>query len=371
MRPEPFRAEFIEACRPGEVRASFRSGEGLHTIYFRSDDTSLMESQEVLVASGVIPAMCTGRELRLESALDPRFSSGVQNIQSILAGWYDSFQRVEVVAGGRVMVPSREGKRVGLFFSGGVDSFYTLLKHQDEITDLIFVHGFDIRLESRDICEQAEESIRRIGEQFGKRVIKVETNIRSMLDSYAHWERTHGAALAAVGHLLGDEFDQIYIAASDTEGFLSPWGSHPELDPLWSRSDLEFVHDGCAATRPKKLRQIALSGTALQNLRVCWKNRKGALNCGRCEKCIRTMIGLKVMGVLEGCNVFGHPLRVWRVLGIKIPHPDIATGQFYNLVELKKEPKYRILYWALQFAFLRSRIREFRKSLSGRIKRLK
>jgi len=29
------------------------------------------------------------------------------------------------------------------FFSGGVDSFYTFLKHRHEITDLAVVHGFD------------------------------------------------------------------------------------------------------------------------------------------------------------------------------------------------------------------------------------
>ena len=29
------------------------------------------------------------------------------------------------------------------FFSGGVDSTYTFLKHQDEISHVVYIHGFD------------------------------------------------------------------------------------------------------------------------------------------------------------------------------------------------------------------------------------
>jgi hypothetical protein len=110
----------------------------------------------------------------------------------------------------------------------------------------------------------------------------------------------------------------------------------------------------------------AMEYVALQNLRVCWKNRKGTLNCGRCEKCIRTMIGLHTVGVFNISKLFDRPLRAWRVLGVKIPHPDSAVGQLYNLAELKKEPSFRALYWALRIGFLRSRLKCWMKTWRSR-----
>lgn len=360
MSAEIIRAGFEEeAGASGEIRAVFDLGNRRGSVCFRSDDVVLSAHPEALVAAGILPAMRSGKDLQLDSALDLVFEKNLKGIQDLFEMWGPSYRRVNILSG--MQTPARtaqDRKRVGLFFSGGVDSFYSLLENQDEVTDLIFVHGFDIRPEDRETCRRAEESIRRVGKAFGKRVIKVETNVRSLLAEYGEWgERTHGAAMAVVAHLLGDEFAQIYIAASDTEGLLSPWGSHPHMDPLWSSSRLEFVHHGCDASRPEKLRRVASSEPAIQNLRVCWKNRKGALNCGRCEKCIRTMIGLHVMGVTNFSNVFSEPLRVWRVMRIKIPHPNVATGQFYNLAELKKEPRFLVLYWALRIGFLRSHLR--------------
>lgn len=352
----------VDSCH--DVRVVFNVGEQAHFIYFHSDDIPLGESPEALVTAGLLPAMRTGLDLKVDSVLDSVFSSNLDAVQNLFLGWDASFRQVRVLSGGDPLERSGlKGHRVGLFFSGGVDSFYTLLEHRDEITDLIFVHGFDIQPDDLESCKRAEQSIRRVGEPFGKRVVVVKTDLRMMLDDYAGWGgRTHGAAMATVAHLLPGDFESIYIAASDSYGFISPWGSHPEMDPLWSRSSLEFIHDGCDATRLEKMKRIVLSDTALQNLRVCWKNRKGALNCGRCEKCIRTLIGLKIIGAPDCSAIFGKSLRAWRVLGVKIPRPDFAVEQLDNLAALKKEPKHRLLYWALSAAFFRSRLRDRFKS---------
>jgi len=343
----------------GAVCVSFLTADTCHAVYFRSEDAVLEERSEALAAAGILPAMKAGLDLKLDMNFDSVFADNLQKVQELYNQWNNSYRCVRVFSEESACVSERkEGKRVGLFFSGGVDSFFSLLKHQDEVTDLIFVHGFDISVTDGETAQRAEESIRQVGTKFGKRVMVVETNLRLMLDEYVEWgARGHGAAMAAVAHLLGGDFKRFYIAASDSGKYLSPWGSHPDLDPLWSRSGLEFVHDGCDTTRTEKLRRISTSDIALQNLRVCWKNRSGLLNCGRCEKCIRTMIGLKIASALDRCAVFSKPLRLWRVCGIKISHPDVATGQLDNLTALKEMPKHTVLYWALSAAFFRSRLR--------------
>lgn len=217
--------------RVPEIHTGFKVNDRNYSVYFRSDDVTLEERPEALAAASLIPAMRTGENVKIDAILDSFFSNNLQIVQDLFNDWDDSFTPVRVLTGeGGSSVPEQNRTRVGLFFSGGVDSFFSLLQHQDEITDLIFVHGFDIHPDDVEHGRLAEESIRRVGEQFGKRVIKVETNVKSFLDSYAEWgEWAHGAAMASVAHLLPSGFSRVYISASDSGGELSPWGSHPDV----------------------------------------------------------------------------------------------------------------------------------------------
>lgn len=333
------------------------------TIFVRSPDVPLRQSGEMQAACLLLPAMRRGGTLSLSSDVDRRFSDNLRAVQEVYCQWDKSLRRVQVQCGVRADEPAG-GRRVGLFFSGGVDSLYSLLQHQDEITDLIFVRGFDIRLNDDWRIRQAEERIGRIGAHFGKRVVRIETNMRDLLDTCGDWGAlTHGAALAAVGHAMPQEFRRLLIASSDGSPDPAPWGSHPRLDPLWSNSRCAFVHDGCESGRIEKIRRIAESEIALQTLRVCWKNSEGQLNCGRCEKCIRTMIALRVVGALDRCPSFAAPLRVHRMLRLVFHDPANMWGQRENLQALRTLPRARAMYWALAFVFLRSHLRVFRKKL--------
>ncbi len=103
----------------------------------------------------------------------------------------------------------------------------------------------------------------------------------------------HGALLASVSLLLG--FERNFIAASHTYDDLEPWGSHALLDPLWSTENCEIVYDGGEARRIDKVREIVRRPKLLACLRVCANDARGQ-NCGVCEKCIRTMTELRLVG---------------------------------------------------------------------------
>lgn len=348
-----------------KVRVEFVAVEKSQTVDFSSEDVLLSASPAALLAAGILPAMRQGLSLKLDAAVDPVFAANLDSIQCLYAEWNDAFGRVNILTGGESPMPlSPKGHRVGLFFSGGVDSFYTLLKHQDEITDLIFVHGFDIRLDDTALYNQAVESIQRVADYFGKRLIRVRTNLRQFIGPHADWGLfAHGAALAAVGHLLSGEFGRIYISASECASEAAPWGSHPVLDPLWSVPGLTFVHDGREETRVGKIRRIAPSDIALKNLRVCWKNPGGVLNCGRCEKCIRTMIALQIAGALERCPVFDAPLSIGRVRKVKIASIDYFLSDLDDLKGLSDRLDGWRLRRALSFAFFRNRLKKKMKKI--------
>src|SRR5690606_26336313 len=136
-----------------------------------------------------------------------------------------------------------------------------------------------------------------------------------------------------------------------------PWGSHPDLDKHWSSESLEFVHDGCDLGRIEKVRFISQSDVAMETLRVCFRTPTDALNCGRCEKCLRTMINLRIVGALERCQTFAtalEPEKIARLLA-----PDESTRAFFqeNLQALEGNDAGKELYDALLTVMQRPRWR--------------
>jgi hypothetical protein len=139
-------------------------------------------------------------------------------------------------------------------------------------------------------------------------LVEVETNLREYSDRYVGWDDYHGAALAAVAHVLAPDFGRIYVPSTYGYAFLFPYGSHPGLDPLWGTDALALVHDGCEANRFEKIRALTRWDLALGNLRVCWQLAEGSHNCCRCRKCVWTMAFLRACGVLEQARSFGQSL---------------------------------------------------------------
>ena len=128
---------------------------------------------ESFLAGGILPCMKVGGgQLIAEGDISQKFISALSTIQDIYCTWDTSLHRAEITNVNPVPRPMLTENRVGTFFSGGVDSFYTFLKHQDEITDLIFVHGLDIQLNDISLREKASKQIREVGSSFGKNVIR-------------------------------------------------------------------------------------------------------------------------------------------------------------------------------------------------------
>ena len=72
---------------------------------------------------------------------------------------------------------------------------------------------------------------------------------------------------------------------------------------------MRILHAGLALSRLEKTKLVADWGIPLRYLRVC--NRyasytQGALNCGECEKCVRTKLALLVLGKLDEVEIFSN-----------------------------------------------------------------
>ena len=109
--------------------------------------------------------------------------------------------------------------------------------------------------------------------------------------------------LAGIGLALGGWVANVLVASSYDVNHLIPWGSHPDLDPLWSTERTFLRLDGGLVTRTEKVTAIAASSIAPSRLKVCWRADIEA-NCGCCEKCVRTQCALAIAGALERAPVF-------------------------------------------------------------------
>ena len=319
-----------------ELEIQFSNSVRTDDVFFRAlSGSELRLGNEAVIASCLLPAMAGPDEpVTLEGETSQTFMAGLPTVQEIFTQWQPNLKPRTINGRDRADAPA-DSRRVATFFSGGIDSFFTLLKHREEITDLIFIHGFDIPLPDSRFRKEVSVHLQQIAGYFDINLIEIETNLRDFFSDIP-WGMSHGAGLASVGHLLSSTISKIYIPSTYSYGELFPWGSHPLIDPLWSSDCMIFVHDGCEATRMDKARMISTSGIALEHLRVCWENPNSAYNCGSCEKCIRTMISLEAFGALDKCPAFQEKLTPRLVASI-VPKSkrvrQFAEQNLHTLVE--------------------------------------
>jgi hypothetical protein len=317
--------------------------------------------------------MSTGIPLVIEAEVSAMLLSAVRSIQDIYCLWEAErgrrLTRIEVSA--QATVRPRQASSSAAFFSCGVDSFYTLLRNVRRyppgdsrfIQELVLVHGFDIPLADRGLFEQVAHHAQNAAHHFGRHLMTVETNVRdaTRIVDWGHYG--HGAALASVGLALGRLVQTVFIPSTSAFVELRPWGSHPALDPFWSTEQVEFVHDGGEARRHEKIRVIASSTAALQALRVCWETRAGAYNCGRCEKCLRTMIELQMCGALERAAEFPRAIQATAVERLTIP-PN-CWKYWHRILDDLERPGNDALVVAIQAALRQSTTAPTRVSAGG------
>ena len=260
-----------------------------------------------------MPAMRTGGTLRIPASISPRLLRTQPEFQAIQRAWSREWkfgdpplEEVAVSAPARAQPPTQPNGRVAAFFSGGVDSWSTILNHP-EITDLIFVRGADLLLGTpvhEALVEEVESRLRAVAAELGKRITVVETNLRQFSDPLARWETYFGCALVTVALFAQALFERVLIAGDIDHEVQPAVGTARMVDQLWSTEQLEIVDDGGRFNRMERIRGIADNPQVQRSLRVCWRNPDSAYNCGRCRKCLQTMIALETLGKRDRVATF-------------------------------------------------------------------
>ena len=270
-------------------------------------------SNDFLVPLLLVPAMSRGAELQLPTVMTRETCERVATLQSIFRTWFEGFRETAITAttdSNQFRSATGPRPRSACFFSGGVDSFFSVLELLEELDEVILVSGFDFGL-GREQEPNETEILGRLeaaASELGLSVVHIRTDLRDWSEKFVRWDEYVGSALAAVALMLDASFDRVYIPSSFTYNQLFPHGTHPLTDPLWSTAAVAVRMHGADTTRLQKVARIATSPVAMRTLRVCWENRDGAYNCGRCSKCVRTMVDLWAADALHQCETLPHKI---------------------------------------------------------------
>lgn len=220
------------------------------------------------------------------------------------------------------------GKGVMTGCSGGVDSFYTMLRYQEEsvpnyaLTHVLFNNistadndeGRIRALFEKDIIEK-----RAIAEELGLIPVMLFTNLYSFYKSQHIYNYYFASQYISAPYALGRLISKYYFSSgvSVSDFSIDPKkikdGAYFDLFSLncFSNEYMSIYSAGSEVSRFDKTRFIANNSTVKKHLQVCSEeqylhfyeqnpNRKlESLNCGCCGKCTRTITTLYSLDCLD------------------------------------------------------------------------
>lgn len=321
-------------------------------IYFRymaEKSYFIPDNYHPFVVAAIIPALRYGeRRIRVDGSVCPWLKDNLNSFMAYMTNWFwykygrkrddTRLVKIEAVAD---RVDHRKPTRTASFFSGGVDSLYTIRRNQlnlprersGSIKDVIFVHGFDIgvfpaaRGTEEDYFEYVIQGLQDFLREAGLNLIPAYTNLRTLSPNLYCWlDEYMGSGMAAVAHGLAGGLSDVLISSSYEIPKLHPFASHPMIEPRLSSYNLRIHHDGERLSRVERVKLIANWPSALASLRVCFQGKDGQLNCGSCPKCLRTKLELMCAGKLQdACTLPGEEPTARTILaGLDIESQTIS-----------------------------------------------
>ena len=278
----------------GELRLSIEVPEGFEAP--EDDATGFM-----LIALPL--ALYRGEDLQVDGAVSRLTLRQTERIQAIYASWDPVVRRCRVRVAAEL--PPRETPAGhGCLLSRGIDSMYSATSaHDTALTHLVFcdtlapLQGARLRAEELELVEAAAELI-------GLPLLRISTNLRDARSQLIDYQDLHGAGIAFMAHALGGGLGRLVVPSGLTYSVAGPAGSHPLLDPLFASESLALDHHGLELGRPGKVAAlVARRPELLAYTKACQSEETNA-NCGRCRKCIWTMVALQAAGGLGLASMF-------------------------------------------------------------------
>ncbi len=327
----------------------------LHSRFYvkYSEDVSCVPQSMAVIPllANIAPiSWFVGFDIELDE-LDEDFYNALTVIKEIFERNFKEHSLSGSIKVGKLIKNCVEGKNTAMLFSGGLDSLATYIRHREKSPSLITVHGADVEIKDSKKWNALVFFLENEPLLFNNEKKYAEANLMNfytyqvplLLKSLSWWgEVQYGLGLLGLMAPLSykNGYKDILIAASNSRYVpVLRRGSMPAIDESVSWGGIKIHHDGYELKRQDKVDWVA--GFARKEarkpiLRVCYSDLRQGFNCGKCEKCLRTCLGLILAG--ENPNNYGFESDesiyeiMFSVLG-REPIPEVTKYLWKELRE--------------------------------------
>ncbi|MBL8990886.1 MAG: hypothetical protein JNJ48_04820, partial [Phycisphaerae bacterium] len=282
----------LPAIRVSQVR-SFRDGpqwvasarvehpRGVDDLWFRSDTPLPGPAADAALIVTQSWALRLGVPLEIDAPVCPVLLENVARLHEALRCWRPRWRPVTIHASARAASDRPPtGPSRAAFFSGGVDSFHTVLRGGWNLDTLINVLGMDVRPEDAELTAAATSNWRAVAGALGLRLVLLRSNLRQIHDSRGPEFRMYPGGLTGAASLLAGDVGVALFSAVATYNGLVPDSIHPVTVPMHDTAYVRFVYAGGEVSRLEKVRALAQEPLALDHLHVCFCGSGARINCG-------------------------------------------------------------------------------------------
>jgi len=271
----------------------------------------------------VIPiAWATGADVYVEK-LDKSYLDSLNKVEQVFRGWFPRFSFSGKIHVQNVISNKFNNKGYALLFSGGVDSLTSYVRHKDKQPTLISIWGADIPLHEYKFWNRVRSRLLNFADEEGVDIQFIKANIQeipkdSLLTSeygVESWWGSVSHGIIFLGLCAPLTTEKIGTIFSASPGARINDATNVLVDSGISWADVKIIHDGSELSRQEKIKILKSNPCCLSYLRVCWSQHL-EYNCGYCEKCLRTIVGLILENIdPEVCNfkIKNNTLNLMRI----------------------------------------------------------
>lgn len=386
-----------------DVECSFSKEKVLwFSVLTDYEDTLTADAYDAFLVAALYPAMYYNESIEIEGNVSQKLYKNITNyVQAVILDFAPSFHRVPISVKGYAKAEKRNSLMIGTGFSGGIDSFSTIIdKFEDEndsdwqITTLFFFNvGQNGNIDNEHTKERAENRynlVRDFAKSKNLPYIMMDSNLFNFY--MPQWEYDAGVLCRIASILVFEKsLSKYYISSAYTYAEMIECGSErhtlaqfadPYIMPLLSPESLDIILDGAQYKRSEKTAMVAMYIPSYKYLNICVNssdNHVVAENCSMCSKCLRTLMALESLGCLEKYSqVFNLELYKKHSFKYKcqqrlLYNRDVFAKDNIDLaIKQKKAMPSYLTAWLYLFParFIKGLKRTFRKLLGERMVRV-